>query len=406
MVVIGYKIVDIKSITPLKPVELQDVLDTITALLSAGNVYRTIAVDASYRVAEEDSNMLYWALNYIGVKRVPISYSTPINITISLEELGFYDDINPEPLRVFKSSLELLYRNWPTPLVRLESLSTDGYRVWAKLEWYNPYSMSVKDRIGWYMIVRALETGWRGREVYETTSTNTGMALAAMGAIHGFRVKLWIPKTIQKASDVLLKALGAEVIRTDKQLTVDLIEDVKTEAKRSNALHVDQFNNDANFLVHLKYTAKELELQLKHAGVKPKGIIGGLGTSGHLAALTLYFRSRMSGIRVYGVQPARGEVIPGIRRIETGMKWVHWAKPDNIVEVKRCEAIEALLRVARRDGILPGLSSGAVAAAFLKLLEKGEIEPGDYILIFPDNGFKYVEQLSEYFAGKGGDCSS
>lgn len=155
------------------------------------------------------------ALKELGLRYLPIGDD---GSCAPLEELGFYDDVSGEPMRVFGSTLELLTRGWPTPLVMLRSLSGRGYTVWAKLEWYNPFSFSVKDRVGWYMIEKVLERGELPSKVFEATSTNTGMALAAMGAIHGFRTRLYLPSGIQRASDVLLKALGAEVVRTGRPL--------------------------------------------------------------------------------------------------------------------------------------------------------------------------------------------
>lgn len=337
------------------------------------------------------------AITELGIAHIPVGKE---NECVPVEQLGLYDEIRGERYRVFNNTVELLTNNWPTPLVKLRSLSNGGFTVWAKLEWYNPFSFSVKDRIGWYMVKKALEKGERAARVFEATSTNTGMALAAMAAVNGFSVKLYIPKSIQKASDILLKALGAEVVRTDKPLTVDSIEDVKRAAEAEKAFHINQFENDANFMVHLRYTAKELDLQLRSANIDAKAIVGGLGTSGHLSAISFYFKNRYSNIKVFGVQPAPNEVIPGIRRIETGMKWVHMIQLDKVIDVTLKEAIEALLSVARKDGILPGLSSGAVTAAFLKLREEGIIDKGDYVLIYPDNGLKYVEQLSKYFGGE------
>ncbi|MEM0459403.1 MAG: pyridoxal-phosphate dependent enzyme [Thermofilaceae archaeon] len=319
-----------------------------------------------------------------------------------LEELGFYDEINPPPLRVFDSTEELLYRNWPTPLVKLRSLSGDGLRVWAKLECYNPFSMSVKDRIGWAMVREYLDKNPGAKVVlYEATSTNTGMALAAMAAIRGLRVRLYLPATIQKASDVLLTVMGAEVCRKPKALTVEFIDEVEVEARIMGGVHLNQFENDANFKVHFRYTAKELDLQVKSASLNLKGIVGGLGTSGHMSAIALYFKSRYSGgVRVYGVQPAPGTSIPGIRRVETGMKWARIAPIDRVIDVTPEEAVEQAVRVARSEGLLIGLSSGAVTAAFEKLRSEGALEEGDYVLIYPDHGFKYVEQFSRYLFGE------
>lgn len=158
---------------------------------------------------------------------------------------------------------------------------------------------------------------------------------------------------------------------------------------------MSQFKNDANFKVHLKYTAKELDQQLMSMNLKPTCIIGGLGTSGHMSAISLYFKSKYGdAVKIIGVQPAPNEVIPGIRRIETGMKWFHWVKFDEIVDVKLDEAIEGVIRVARGEGLLIGLSAGAVVNAFTKIAG----EDGVYVLILPDTGYKYAEQFERHLA--------
>ncbi len=381
---------------------LSEVLSTIAEILRAGGVLRPILVDDDLRLVGHQE--ILDALKKIGAKLVPISKSDS-RIFIPIESLGIYDDVSPSPMRIYRDTLELLYRGWPTPLVGLRSLSRNGLRVWAKLEGFNPYSWSIKDRIGWYMFVKALEK--RGvsdvkRLIYEATSTNTGLALAAMAAIHGFSAKFYIPSSIQKASDTLLKVMGAEVVRVPKTLTIEFVNEVEEAARKEGALHLNQFENDYNFEVHLRYTAKELEVQLRHARIIPKAVIGGIGTSGHMSAISFYFKNRFRGsVSVYCVQPKEGEVIPGIRRVESGMKWIHWVGVDEVVDVGRDEAIEAAIEVARKEGILIGLSSGAVVAGFKKLLKERDLNGGDYVLVFPDHGFKYVEQFNEYFASKG-----
>ncbi|RLE53966.1 MAG: PLP-dependent cysteine synthase family protein, partial [Candidatus Methanomethylicota archaeon] len=193
------------------------------------------------------------------------------------------------------------------------------------------------------------------------------------------------------------RVLGAEVVRVPAGLTIEIIGDVDARAKADGALHLNQFENDANFKVHLKYTAKELDEQLMSMGLKPSCIIGALGTSGHMGAISMYFKSKYGDdVRIIGVEPAPNEVIPGIRRVETGMKWFHWVKFDEIVDVKRDEAIEGVIKIARNEGLLIGLSAGAVVHAFTRIAER----PGVYVLVFPDSGYKYVEQFEEYFTTK------
>ncbi|ABL88912.1 cysteine synthase [Pyrobaculum islandicum DSM 4184] len=373
--------------------KLSDLLSVAGDILRQGGVVKSIGVDDALRVVE--GHEVFHALKLLGVRRVPISRGRSKEVYVPLETLGFYDDVACPGLRVFDNTVELLYKNWPTPLFKLRSLSRRGLTVWAKWEAYNPFSWSIKDRVGWYMFTKALEEGRVSQLLYEATSTNTGMTLAAMAAIHGVRARLYLPSTAQKSSDVWLKTLGAEVVRVSKPLTVDFVGDVEREAARDGAIHLNQFENDRNFEVHLKYTAKELDLQLRHTGVFPRAIIGGLGTSGHMSALSFYFKNRYRGsVKIYGVQPAVGHVIPGIRRIETGMKWVHLVELDGVVDITREDAVNAAIEVARKDGILIGLSSGAVASAFLKIADR--LEEGHYILIFPDNGLKYAEIYSTY----------
>jgi len=333
-----------------------------------------------------------------GPKLPPKSFSLlteQVKINVPLERLMAKKRQNRRELKVYNSTLELLHEGWPTPIVKLNSLSSASLSVWAKLECYNPFSNSVKDRIGWAMIKEAIENGELKTILYEATSTNTGIALTSIANTLGVKTRLYIPRTIQKASDTYLKVLGAEVVRLPVGLTVEAISHVEREAKADKAAHLNQFENDANFKVHLKYTAREIDLQLNSLGLKPTCIIGGLGTSGHMSAISHYFKTKYgNSVKVVGVQPAQNEVIPGIRRVETGMKWFHNAHFDEVVDVKQTEAIEGAIKIARKEGLLIGLSSGAVVHAFNKIAK----EKGVYVLVFPDSGYKYVEQFEKYLA--------
>ncbi|MCC6047381.1 MAG: pyridoxal-phosphate dependent enzyme [Desulfurococcaceae archaeon] len=376
-------------------VDLERFLELVREILSRGGVTTTVAVDPKTGAVVYGSELCA-TLAKLGTRYVPVSYGRVEEVFVPLEALGFFDEVRPSTYRVFLSSEELLYKNWPTPLVRLSRASVGGRVVWAKLEGYNPWSMSVKDRVGWYMYRKALERLGRVERLVEATSTNTGLAIAAVSNIYGSRLKAYIPSTVSRTGEFLLKLFGTEVVRSQRAvLTVELIDEVEEEARTSGAVHLNQFYNDANLEVHLRYTAKELELQLREAGVVPKAIIGGLGTSGHLSALALYFKSRFRGVRVYGVVPRAGTSIQGIRRVESGMRWVHLVDLDGVVEVSPEEAAEGVLRIVRSEGVLVGLSSGAVYAAYRQLAEGGELEEGDYVLVFPDHGFKYVEQLEK-----------
>ncbi|MBC7131221.1 pyridoxal-phosphate dependent enzyme [Candidatus Bathyarchaeota archaeon] len=319
----------------------------------------------------------------------------PFKIKVPLKDLMAHVEKSKNVLKVFDSTLELLYENWPTPLVKLKSFSKANQSVWAKLESYNPFSNSIKDRVGWSMIVEAMRSGTLKKALYEATSTNTGIALTSIANILGIKSKLFIPEAIQKASDIYLDVLGADVVRLPVGLTVEALDKVDAEAKAHDAMHLNQFENDANFKVHLKYTAREIDEQLESLKLKPTCIIGGLGTSGHMSAISFYFKSKYGdSVKVVGVQPAPNEVIPGIRRVETGMKWYHMVRFDEVVDVTQSEAIEGAIKIARNEGLLIGLSAGAVVSAFQKIAKK----PGVYVLIFPDSGYKYAEQFGEYLS--------
>jgi cysteine synthase/O-phosphoserine sulfhydrylase/cystathionine beta-synthase len=115
-----------------------------------------------------------------------------------------------------------------------------------------------------------------------------------------------------------------------------------------------------------------------------------------MSAISFYFKNRFKEVKIYGVVPALNTSIQGIRRVETWMKWIHYVEIDKVMEVTPEEAIEGVLEIVRNEGIFVGLSSGAVYTAFKKMMKEGKLGEGDYILIFPDHGFKYVEQISMY----------
>jgi cysteine synthase/O-phosphoserine sulfhydrylase/cystathionine beta-synthase len=431
----GLELLDAKSVKPVMDADFKEVLELYSKMLDSNTVEDPLIVDDRTGVILY-GHETYYALDLLSVSKVPaftvdiseveIRYmqssirpitketiieaglkgprlppksfriiNERVGISIPLKSLLSSKDRDRKHLKVYDNTLELLYHGWPTPLVKLNSLSNGKLSVWAKLEGFNPFSNSVKDRIGFSMIMEAKEKGKLKEILYEATSTNTGIALTSIANILRVKTKLYIPKAIQKVSDIYLKVLGAEVVRLPVGLTVEAIGHVDGEAERDEATHLNQFENDANFKVHLKYTAKEIDDQLASLGLRPSCIIGGLGTSGHMSAISFYFKTKYrNNIKIVGVQPAPNEVIPGIRRIETGMKWYHWVQFDKIIDVTQKDAIEGAIQVARKEGVLVGLSAGAVFSAFNKIRE----EQGVCVLIFPDTGYKYAEQFENYFA--------
>ncbi len=287
-------------------------------------------------------------------------------------------ELTPKPnaARVFNSPLELLTDNWPTPLLKISDPPREAF---AKLEWYNPFSGSIKDRT-----VYALLEGLGGDRVVEVSSGNVALAMGALGNIMGKRVKIYLP-TAGSYVAPLLDVLGVEHQVLDVTLTVEALEHLEKDI-REGAVHPNQFMNDQNFLAHIR-TAVEIEWQLNQVGKKLTHVVAAVGTSGHSSALGFYFGVR-HGARLVAVQPR--DWIPGIRRVESGVKWLHCVEAE-VREVSLAEAMEGVRQFAKRWGLLVGPSAGAVYWVFQQMNSGGV-----YLLVLPDNLFKYLPLLERF----------
>lgn len=272
-----------------------------------------------------------------------------------------------------------------------------GGMYFAKLEFFNPFSRSIKDRAVFNMLMKAIEREDIDgvRRIFEATSGNVGISLASLSNVLGIGFRAYLPKPTPMATQSLLKVLGVEVVMTDFE-TIDpnMVEYVVEEARKARAANLNQFENEDNFEAHYRFTAREIDEQLKSIGKRPDIIIAGIGTSGHIGGIAKYFKERYT-TKVIGVVPAKGEEIPGIKRLETKPKWFFKVEIDEVIEIIQREAIEGSIQIAREDGLLIGLSSGAVVKAFEKIHDK---YLGTTVLIFPDDGFKYVEVFEKYLS--------
>lgn len=288
-------------------------------------------------------------------------------------------------LHVFSNEQELLEGMWPTPLLKLRI----GKDVWGKLEYYNAFSRSIKDRTAWFLFKQALINN--STQIVEATSGNTGVALAALSAIYGIKFTMFIPIVAPKVYKVLVKILGGSVIEAGYS-TNDIIPLAKKFAEISNAINLDQFNNPLNIIAHYETTAKEIDEQLKSIGKVPSRIIATMGTGGHIAGISKYFKERYGDdIEIIGVQPSKDSRIPGIKRQDGKNSLLEGIKIDRVIDINLEEAIDGVLTIARTSGILIGLSAGATVAAYKKL--KGD--DNTTVLIFPDDIFKYVDILEQ-----------
>ncbi|PLC67729.1 cysteine synthase [Vulcanisaeta sp. EB80] len=291
---------------------------------------------------------------------------------------------------VFPSVQDLVTGLWPTPLVRLEHFGD----VWAKLEFFNPLSRSIKDRTVFFLLHRFLNDGLYGGLVEEASSGNVAVALAALANIYGFRYRAYTTKHLPRTTEVLLRVLGAEVVKVDR----DSIDEgfwrwVRDNANRDGAINLNQFENADNPEGHYYFTGGEIVEQFMSIGKRPRVLIAGIGTGGHVTGIARRLRDAFGDVYVVGVEPAINNVIPGIKRLESGTRWAREVV-DEVIDVSLEEAVDGVIRVARSEGLLIGLSSGAVFQAFLKVRERlGDVT---YLLIFPDDIYKYIDIIDRF----------
>ena len=291
---------------------------------------------------------------------------------------------------VFHSVSDFISNFYPTPLVRLDRFGD----VWAKLEFFNPLSRSIKDRTVQFLLRKYLDSDLRGRYVFEASSGNVAISLAALANIYGFRYRAYVTKYLPETTEVILRVLGAEVVKVDRdRIDEEFWRWVSREAERSGAINLNQFENLDNPMGHYDVTGEEIVKQFRSVGKVPKVLIAGVGTGGHITGIARRLRDEFGDVYVVGVEPAAGSAIPGIKRLEAGTRWVREVI-DEVVDVTLKDAVRGIIAVARSAGLLVGLSSGAVFQAFLRVRERlGDVT---YLLIFPDDIFKYVDIISNF----------
>ncbi|GEB35364.1 MULTISPECIES: cysteine synthase A [Brevibacillus] len=288
-----------------------------------------------------------------------------------------------------------------TPLVKLNRVVTEDIAdVYLKLEFFNPGS-SVKDRIALAMIEAAEADGSLkpGDTIIEPTSGNTGIGLAMVAAAKGYRAILVMPETMSIERRNLLRAYGAELVLTPGAEGMGgAIRKAEELAKEDSTYFIpQQFKNKANPAVHRDTTARELLEQAKEIG-GVDAFISGIGTGGTITGVGQVLREHYPDVRIVAVEPAASPVLsggkPGPHKIQgIGAGFVPEILDtqiyDEIIKVENEEAFETARQVARKEGILGGISSGAAIHAALQVaakLGKGK----KVIAIIPSNGERYL----------------
>ena len=285
-----------------------------------------------------------------------------------------------------------------TPHLRLNKLFSPDYEIWIKLEKFNPGG-SLKDRIALSMITDAESKGIlkEGSIIIEPTSGNTGIGLAMVAAVRGYKLILVMPESMSVERRKIMAAYGASFELTPRELGMKgAIERAKElVATNPSAWMPQQFDNKANVEAHIKYTAQEIIKDF------PDGLdylITGVGTGGHITGVSSVLKSRFPELKVYAVEPESSPVISGgkpgphpIQGIGAGFipSNLNTSLLDGVITVSKEEAFEFAQKAAKLEGLLAGISTGASLAAVSKKL--AEIPHGKRILTFNyDTGERYL----------------
>lgn len=283
-----------------------------------------------------------------------------------------------------------------TPLLKIEA-GPEAAALYIKLESYNPGG-SIKDRVAMAMLQDARDKGLirAGTTIIEATSGNTGIGLAMVAAAMGIPLLLIMPDTMSEERRKLLRAYGAQLILTPGSLgmqgAIDLAKEMLTDEKY---LHLDQFSNPANPRVHYSTTGPEIYRQLEG---KIDAFVAGVGTGGTLTGAGGFLKSRIAKLKIYAVEPALSPVLSGgkagphpLQGIGAGFipPVLNIELIDSIYTVQGEDAFRTAREMARRRGVLVGISSGAALWAALQVAR--ELGPGKTVVtIAPDSGERYL----------------
>lgn len=299
-----------------------------------------------------------------------------------------------------KSAIELIGE---TPVVELsrysEAAGVKDATIIAKLEYLNPAG-SVKDRVGLAMIEDAEERGILkpGSTIIEPTSGNTGIGLASVAAIKGYRAILTLPETMSVERRNLLKAYGAELVLTDgtkgMKGAIDKAEELANEIE--GAVILGQFVNPANPAVHKKTTGPEIYRQLDG---KVDIFVAGVGTGGTITGVGEYLKEKNSKVKIVAVEPAASPVLSkgqaGAHKIQgIGAGFVpdtlNTGVYDEVLTIENDDAFAEGKRFAKAEGVLVGISSGAALKAAVILAQRPENKGKTIVALLPDSGDRYL----------------
>jgi cysteine synthase B len=279
-----------------------------------------------------------------------------------------------------------------TPLVEIKKLNPNPkVNIFAKLEGFNPTG-SIKDRIALAMVEKAEKEGilTKSKTIIEPTSGNTGISLAMLGAIKGYKVKIVMPESMKPMKRKMIRGFSAEIILVKEEDWRDnAIKFTKNLVKKNkNLVLLNQYENEVNVRVHYETTSKEILEQM--GDKKIDYFIAGIGTGGTITGIGKRLKEKFPNIKIIGIQPKLGSKIEGLKSIKKGYipPILNLKIIDKIVEVEERDAIFWQKELAEKEGVFVGLSSGIAMFIARKIAKK--IKKGNIITIFPDRGEKYL----------------
>ena len=294
----------------------------------------------------------------------------------------------------YYDSMQALIGN--TPLVKLGNIvQSEGVNVFAKLELYNP-SGSVKDRTGLYMINDAEKKGLlkKGGTIVEATAGNTGLGIAFAALNRGYKIIFVVPTKFSAEKQSLLRALGAEVVNTPRELgmlgAVAKAEEIK--AQIPDSISLEQFKNQSNPLAHYETTGREIYESLDG---RIDYVVAGAGSGGTYTGILRYIKERVPSAKGILADPV-GSTMGGGEHSDYNIEGIgndfiaetmDMSLVDDVIKINDNEAFETARLLAKTEGVIAGSSSGAAMAAVLKLIKSGA--KGNIVTVFPDRGDRY-----------------
>ncbi len=305
-------------------------------------------------------------------------------------------------MAVYNSVTELIGK---TPLVRLNKYNKKrglGATVLAKVEFFNPGG-SVKDRIALAMIEDAERKGLLkpGGTIIEPTSGNTGVGLSLVGAVKGYNVILTMPETMSVERRKLAAAYGTHIVLTPGATGMKgaIAKAEELRATIPGSVILQQFDNPSNPAVHARTTGVELVADAQEAGIKIDAFVAGVGTGGTLSGSAITLRKAFPDVRIIAVEPEDSPVLSGgkpgphkIQGIGAGFVAKNFNRDvvDEIVQVGNDDAFETARALAKEEGLLVGISSGAAAYAATLVARRPEMAGKNIVTLLPDTGERYL----------------